>query len=122
MTVGRDLRLDERNAGEREWQHRARAFDIERGSAAGSEAVFCETDGLPLYLGVSQGDRELALRATQLEVGARDLRRERHLHIFQRVFGRRDQSALCAHAAAYAAEDVELPRGVEPDVVEIALR
>ena len=59
------------------------------------------------------------LRAAQLEVGPRQLGRQRHLHVSQVLAGGADQRALGLHAPADPAEEVELPRGVEAAVPDV---
>ena len=63
-------------------------------------------------------DRQLALLAAQLEVGARHLGADRDLRVAQRGRGALHLRALRLDVAAHAAEQVELPGRVEAGVVE----
>ena len=117
-----DLRLERRRRGERQVQHGSRSLGVERGAATGGEAVFRQLHGMPLILGIAQRDRELLLRAAQLEVRARHLGGNAHFHICQSVLRGLDDRALRADVSRDASEDVQLPRCIEARVPQLLLR
>ena len=60
----------------------------------------------------------MRLLAAQFEVGAGDFRGDRDLGVAQRGLGPLDLRALRLDIAAHASEEIELPVGIEPGVVE----
>src|SRR5581483_7604350 len=97
-----------------------RARHVEIGSAARLELRLCERQYLLLVLDVGAGYGQLSLLTAQLEVVACDLGDDRHLRIVQVGHLAFQLGIACLDAAAYAAEEIELPRGVEPGVIELA--
>ena len=78
---------------------------------------------LALVVDVALRDGELRLLAAQLEVGARHLGGHRYLGIAQRRPPRpRPAALLRLHVAAHAAEEVQLPEGIEAGLVEMRYR
>src|SRR5207245_1815482 len=114
----RDLSLERSDRREGGGKLRSRAGGVELGAAPGLESRFCELQGLALVVDVAPRDCKLRLRAPELEVRARHLRGHRHLRIAQGGFRALSLGALRLDSAAHAAEEIELPEGIEARVVE----
>ena len=85
-------------------------------------AVRCgmrQRQDLPLVLDVGACDGELGLLAAQLEVVARDFGDDGHLGVVQVGHLAFELGVARLDAAAHAAEEVELPGGIEAGVVEL---
>ncbi len=61
------------------------------------------------------------LRAAQLEIIARDLGQQAHQDIVQGSLGGITLRGAGLDGATHAAEQIELPEGVEPGVVELTI-
>src|SRR4029077_406334 len=107
---------ERRNRRQRQAELRLGALRIEGRAPARVESLAGDLERAALVLRVVPRDRELLLRAPQIEVGPRDLRRERHLDVPQILAGRSQERALCLDVAADPPEEIELPGGVEPAV------
>ena len=118
----RHLVLRVGNRRQREAELGARALGIECRAAAGVEPLLGHLQRPPLVLGVAAGHGQPLLRAAQLEVVPRQLRRERDLHVAQVLAGGADERALALHVPADPAEQIELPRGVETAVPDVLVR
>src|SRR5439155_18160341 len=84
------------------------------------EASFDEAQGLALAARVFLRNAQLLLQAAQLEVVARDLGDDGHLHCLQ--IARRGVSlgTLRVDAVAYASEQIQFPRQMRADVIALA--
>src|SRR6185312_852862 len=116
-----DRGLQGRNGREGRAQLRLRTGGVELGAASGTEALGGDAQTLALVLYVATGNRKLVLRAPQLEVGARDLGDDRYLRVTQIGLGSLQVSACGFVLPANAAEQVELPGGIEARVVQLVL-
>src|SRR5690606_41268852 len=96
-----------------------RSYCVQRVAAALLEPVLREPERAALVLGVAPGDSEAVLRATQVEVRGRDLRREQDAHAAQVLFGGVEQRVPPVERAAQAAEDVQLPAELHTRVPDV---
>ena len=117
MRAAVDVALERRNARERRFELRSRTRDVEVGAAAAGEQRLRELERLPLVLGVSLRDGQSVAGAFELEVGSRELRRDDHERIAQRLRRRVGVRGRRLHGAPNATEEIELPRGIERHVV-----
>ena len=107
---GRDAGFDRRNA-------RRRARDVLFLTDAGIAPDLCEAQRLALVDQAPIGDRELLLKAAQLEVVARHLRRDAHAHIVDVGLEALGVRRSRPHLRADAAEHVDLPEGIEAGAI-----
>ena len=113
MRAAVDVALERRNARERRLELRSRARDVEVRAAAAVEQRLRELERLPLVLGVALRDGQSVAGAFELEVRSRELRRDDHERIAQRLRRRVGVRGRRLHGAPNATEEVELPGGIE---------
>ena len=116
-----DGRLERRNTGPGGIELGLRPRGIERGAPAALQAGDGQSERLALVVGVARGDRELMLSAAQLEVVARDLGQQAHQDIVQGSLSGITLRGAGFDGAAHTAEEIELPEGIEPGVVELTI-
>ena len=112
----RNGRFQQRHCGQCRFELCFGAGEVQLGAPAGVEADPGQLPGLILVVGIAQRHRELLLQAAEHEVIARHFCCYGDLGVTQArrtclFFG-----ARCLDAAAYAAEEVELPERIEADI------
>ena len=116
-----DGRLERENTGPGGIELGPRPRGIERRAPAALQARDGQSERLTLVVGVVPGDRELMLGPAQLEVIARHLGQQAHEDIVQGSLGGITLRGAGLNGAAHAAEEIELPERVEPNVVELTI-
>src|SRR3546814_13925198 len=94
---------------------------VEPGAAPGVQARVDQAQGLALVVGVLAGHAQALLQAAQVEVGARDLAHDRHLRRLEIGGAGRGTGAIGFDPAADAAEQVQLPAGIDAGAVAFAV-
>ncbi len=98
------------------------ATDVELGREAVLRAVAGDVEGVALGLEVGAGDVELTLQAAKLDVVAGDLGQDGEENVALVFDGGLEVGVGGFDPAARASEYVDLPRGVEFELVEVELR
>jgi hypothetical protein len=91
--------------------------DVDRAAGPGVEPHLGQAHGLALGREVAVGDLQASLGAAQFEVISSHFRRDRDLGVAQLGLGRAGVSARRLDAPTHAAEQVDLPAGVEAGLV-----
>src|SRR5204863_3673103 len=112
----RDLSLAGGYRGQRGAELGLRPLGIEGAAATRVETLLRQVEGVLLVLGVAAGDLQLLLRSAQLEVGARQLRRQRDLYVAQIFLRRAHQRPPRLDGMADSAEHIQIPRCVDARV------
>src|SRR5262249_36646172 len=100
---------------------RGRARHVELAAAAEVEAHAREVQRLALRVEIRARDDEALLRAAQVEIRARDFGRDEHLRVAEVRFPRLAVRGRGLRAAPHSAEQVELPKRRERDLVRLDL-
>src|SRR5262245_6263826 len=114
-------RFKRRDRAEGAAQLGLRLRGVQLGATAGVQARGGEVQRFLLVLDVATCDVELSLLAAQLEIRTGDFRDDGDLRVMQTGFRRAQIGVLRFDVATDAAEEVELPHGVETGVVVLQL-